>query len=578
MSLFFLFPPFLFRFLLFPLFLEACHLAHLGAEVARRRKVFKPLFNSTVFTTRLPTLLIMELEFYFVKFTARILDLDAGGKYIVVLNRKDAEDLGVRPLDRVIINYRKRTAVAIVNVSSTFVKEGEVLFFHEIAKNLNLVNGAKVDIRARGELISKRFIKRKIFGYRLTKGEIEQITRDVLENKLNDLEVAAFIAALAIRGLTIEEAVAFTKAFVRTGKTLNLKKKIILDKHSLGGVPGDKTTLVLVPIIASLGFTIPKTSSRAITSPAGTADRMEVLAPVDLTIEEVERVVRRTNGCIVWGGALNLAPVDDAFIKIEYPLELDPLYVPSIISKKKAVGATHLILDLPTGRGSKLPTFGAAYELAHELIEVAKRMKIMAKAALTYGEQPVGNAVGPALEAREALFALQTHRPIDLIDKATSLAGKLLELIRKGNREVALRALRKGRALKKFKEIIAAQGGDPNIKLEDIPVGEKRVSIYAEKKGMVMWIKNREIAEIAKIAGAPRDKGAGVVLHKKITDKVRRGEKLLTIYSNSSVRLRQALKHAEETKPIGIVDDLRRYMLITEVGLEPHERKFILER
>lgn len=512
------------------------------------------------------------------KLTARILDLDAGGKYIVVLNRRDAEELGVRPLDRVIVNYRGRIAVAIVNVSATFVKEGEVLFFYEIAKILNLRDGEEVEVKARGELISKRFIKRKIFGYRLTKEEIEQITRDVLENKLNDLEIAAFIAALAIRGLTIEEAVEFTKAFVKTGKTLDLKKKVVLDKHSLGGVPGDKTTLILVPIIASLGFTIPKTSSRAITSPAGTADRMEVLAPVDLTIEEVERVVRKTNGCIVWGGALNLAPVDDAFIKIEYPLELDPLYVPSIISKKKAVGATHLILDLPTGRGSKLPTFGAAYELAHELIEVAKRMGIKAKAAITYGEQPVGNAVGPALEAREALLALEKLRPLDLIDKAVALAGKLLELVGKGNRETAFVALRKGLALKKLKEIIAAQGGDPNAKPEDIPVGEKRASIYAQEKGMVMWINNREIAEIAKIAGAPRDKGAGVVLHKKITDKVRQGEKLLTIYSNSSIRLHHALKYAEKVKPIGVVDDLRKSMLITEVGLELHEKAFMLER
>jgi len=511
-------------------------------------------------------------------FKVRCIDLDAGGKYIAILNNNDAEELGVRPLDRIVISYKNKRQVAIVNVSETFVKRGEVVVYSEVSKKLKLKGGEEVEIAPRKPLLSKSFIKRKIQGYTLSEEEIREIISDILHYNLNDLEISALITALAIRGMEIEEAVAFSKAFVSTGEKLRLNRKIILDKHSLGGVPGDKTSLLLVPIIASLGLTIPKTSSRAITSAAGTADRMEVLAPVTFGIEEMERIVKRTNACIVWGGAVNIAPVDNMIIKIEYPLEIDPLYIPSIISKKKAVGATHVVVDLPTGRGSKLPTFGSAYEMAHDLTEVAKRMKIKMVAAITYGEQPIGHAVGPALEAREALAALRTMKPQDLVDKACSLAGILLSMVNKGNKETALRALKTGKAERKLREIIAAQGGDERIRCEDIEVGDKSASILSEKSGLVMWIKNREIAEIAKIAGAPRDKGAGVIVHKKISERVRKGEKLLTIYSNNSLRLNRAYNFAEHVNPVVVVDNLKKAMLIKKIEAERHEKPFILER
>ncbi len=508
----------------------------------------------------------------------RCLDLDAGGKLIAVLHEDDAHDLGVRPLDRIVIKHGKREAVAIVNTTERLVKRGEIALYWELSSLLKLRGGEIVEVEPRKEPLSKTFIRRKIFGYSLTEDEIKEIVNDVLKNNLNDLEVAAFIAALTIRGLTTEEAVYFTRVFVKSGDVLRLRKKPILDKHSLGGVPGDKTSMLVVPIIASLGFCIPKTSSRAITSPAGTADRVEVLANVSFTVEEVERIVRKINACMVWGGALNLAPADNAFIKIEYPLGLDPLYIPSILSKKKAVGATHLVLDLPTGRGTKLSTFGMAYKVANEMIEVARRIGIRAKACLTFGEQPVGNAIGPALEAREALIALSKLKPRDLIDKACSIAGTLLEMIGKGDKKLAFKALESGKALRKFREIIREQGGDEKVKPSDVEVGSKKVDIISEKSGMVMWIKNREIATIARLAGAPRDKGAGILLHKKITDRVRKGEKLFTIYANNAIKLRRAHELAKELEPVVVIEDLRKAMLITTVEKERHELKFILER
>jgi AMP phosphorylase len=189
---------------------------------------------------------------------------------------------------------------------------------------------------------------------------------------------------------------------VETGERLELKKKIVLDKHNIGGSIGDKTSMLLVPIIASLGYTIPKTSSRAITSPAGTADKVETIMPVDLTIDEMKEVVEKTNGCLVWGGALHLAPADDIFIRIEYPLEIDPLLFPSIMAKKKAVGATHLVIDIPTGRGAKVKTIGDAQILAKDFITLGSMLKIKVNAAITYGEQPIGYSIGAGLEAKEA--------------------------------------------------------------------------------------------------------------------------------------------------------------------------------
>ena len=168
-------------------------------------------------------------------------------------------------------------------------------------------------------------MRAKIRGERLREDEIKSIVKDVVERHLSDVEIASFVTALHIRGLSMSEIEALSKAMVETGKTLKLNKSPILDKHSIGGIPGDKTTILIVPIIAAAGFIIPKTSSRAVTSPAGTADRVENLCPVNLTIEEIKEVVNKTNGCMVWGGALELAPADDLFIQVEYSLGNRPI-------------------------------------------------------------------------------------------------------------------------------------------------------------------------------------------------------------------------------------------------------------
>ncbi|MBN2330745.1 MAG: hypothetical protein JXC85_02920 [Candidatus Aenigmarchaeota archaeon] len=349
--------------------------------------------------------------------------------------------------------------------------------------------------------------------------------------------------------------------------------------NSIGGVPGDETSMVLVPIIAAAGLTIPKTSSRAITSPAGTADRFECLAPVELELDEIKKVVHKTNGCLVWGGSVDLAPADDLFIKIEYPLSIDPLLLPSVMSKKKAVGAKYLVIDIPTGEEAKVKTTKEAESLAERFIELGKMLKINTVGASTFGEQPIGFAIGPALEAREALCTLMNGKgPGDLVDKVTHLAGILLDfkLGRGGNKE-AMRLLRSGKAYKKLKEIIAAQGGDPGIKPDDLPIGSKNVDVKSTVNGTVGWINNSALVEIARASGTPKDKGAGILLHKKMGDRVKKGDILFEVYADKGYKLERAMRLTKDLKILGIGE--RFQMLIEKIPKKvEHPKYFILER
>src|SRR4030043_762684 len=282
------------------------------------------------------------------------------------------------------------------------------------------------------------------------------IVKDVVERHLSEVEIAAFLTALNIYGLSMGENEALSRAMVETGKTLDFGEAPILDKHSIGGLPGDKTSLLVVPIVAAAGFTTPKTSSRAITSPAGTADRVETLCPVNLSINESQNVVEKTNGCLLWGGSLELAPADDLFIQVEYPLGIDPMLLPSILSKKKAIGATHVVIDIPTGMGAKIKTRTEAYTLASDFVDLGRRLDLNIQCALTFGEQPLGCGIGPALEAQEALSTLMGGGPPDLREKAVSLAGMLFEMVGVENgRVMAEDMLDSGKAMKKMREIIA---------------------------------------------------------------------------------------------------------------------------
>ncbi|MFQ6053594.1 MAG: AMP phosphorylase, partial [Candidatus Bathyarchaeia archaeon] len=446
------------------------------------------------------------------EFKTRLLEIEAGGNLIVVIGARDAERLGVISSDRVRLDTGESEVVAILNIATEF-PEGVLGVYEEVRSRLGLREGDDVEVSLAERPDSLTFIREKILGEKLTAGNIGMIVDDVVERHLSDIELAAFVTALQINGMSMEEVEALSRAMVRAGRTIDFGKGPILDKHSIGGLPGDKTTLLVIPIVAAAGYTIPKSSSRAITSPAGTADRVEVLCPVDLRIEEIIEVVGKVNACLVWGGALDLAPADDLFIRVEYPLSIDPLMLPSILSKKKAMGSSHVVIDIPTGRGAKIKTVGQAQLLARDFIELGGRLGMNVECAVTEGEQPIGLAVGPVPEAREALGAIMGKGPPDLVDKATSLAGMLLGMMGEENgKERATQLLLSGKAEEKLRQIIEAQGGDPEVKPEDLPLGDRWVDVEAERSGRILWINNRSIARIAREAGAPSDRGAGLVL------------------------------------------------------------------
>jgi len=513
------------------------------------------------------------------KLKVNLIHLDAGGKWIAILNIDDADELGVRSLGRIKIRTDRRELTAIVNTTSRIVHKGSIGIYDEAQPYLQIQEGDMVDVETSSPPNSLNYIRNRLRGRKLSREETGEIIRDIVRGELSEVEITSFVTSLHHFALDIDEATGLSLAMVETGNTLKLEKKFVVDKHSIGGVPGDKTTLLVVPIVAACGLTIPKSSSRAITSAAGTADRAEAYMPVNLGVEEMKRVLEKTDGCIVWGGALQLAPADDIFVQVEFPLSIDPLLLPSIISKKKAVGARFVVIDIPTGAEAKVKTMGEAQLLAQDFIELGRRLEMNIQCAITYGNQPIGHAIGPALEAREALENLMNLRlDHDLVDKATDIAGMLLEMTGRTNGQAtAMEVLRSGRAEKKLREIIREQGGKPDIQPEDIPIGDYSLDVLAEESGLVLWMNNSRLVELARLAGSPKDKGAGVLLHKKLGEKVNVGDRLYTVYAEKAGKLEGVSRTLNGEAAVFVGQEME--MTLSQIKeLKPPRERFMLER
>lgn len=393
-------------------------------------------------------------------------------------------------------------------------------------------------------------IQKKLLGRRLTYQEIYTLMDEIAHQRLGDILTTYFVAASFKEGFSTEELYYLTKAMVETGVRLHFKG-IVADKHSTGGVAGTRTTMILVPIIAAAGFTIPKTSSRAITTPAGTADVMESLAPVAFSPKRIKEIVNKVGGCIVWGGHLGIAPADDVIIRIEEPLSFESFdkIIVSIMAKKVAVSATHLVLDVPVGKTMKIRHFSDADKVANKFKQLGKKFNIKVITDINPTVEPAGRGVGVVLEALDVLYVLEQkkQRPLKLENKALRLAGKLLDIcfkeakIDKDGEEEAKRILTQGIALKKFKEIIKAQGGDDQITSETLIIKAHKKEITAKGSGKIKGVNNYNLNSIAKILGAPHDKYAGVYIMKRVDETVKKGDPLLIFYSSDKYRLKEAL-------------------------------------
>ncbi|MBI5159030.1 AMP phosphorylase [Candidatus Micrarchaeota archaeon] len=481
------------------------------------------------------------------KAKAKCFDIEAG-KFIVVLNEDEAHENDLYVSDRIVISKGSVQSNALVDLSNDLVQRGEVGFFSEVSSKLKVNPGDVVEVRHTDRPASVDYIRKKIDGKYMEPAEIKCIISDLLDNTLSEVELSAWITAMHIRDLSSEEVVSLTNAIVDSGSSLNLGRHPIADKHCAGGVANNRTSMVIVPILAAAGLYIPKTSSRAITSASGTADTMEVLANVEFHVDEMREIVLKTKGCLVWGGGINLAPADDKMIRIRRSMHLDPrgLLMASILAKKKSVGAEFIAIDLPVGRGSKMEDMRGARLLAKEFLEIGAKLGMKIECFITDGSDPIGNGVGPGLECIDVLQVLQGTGPVDLMDKSCQLSGALLELAGKVEKgagyEVALSLIKSGKAYNKMREIIEAQGGNANVRIDDIPVGKFRHEVVAEQDGRVENVNNKMISHIARAAGAPKDKGAGVILHCEHGDKVKKGDVLFEIISENDAKLSFALK------------------------------------
>ncbi len=423
-------------------------------------------------------------------------------------------------------------------------------------RRLGAAPGADIDIAPARPPASLDAVRAKIHGAALDRSALDSIVGDIVTHAYSDMEIAAFLIACA-SFMTPDETLAMTRSMIASGSRLSWERSLVVDKHCIGGIPGNRTSLIVAPIVAAHGLLIPKTSSRAITSPAGTADTMEVLARVDLSEAEMRGVVDRCGACIVWGGRVDLSPADDVLISVERPLGIDTpeQMVASILSKKVAAGSTHLLIDLPLGPSAKVRDEDQALHLRKLFEFVGARLGLVLEIAITDGEQPIGRGIGPVLEARDVRAVLENapDAPSDLRDKSIALAGSVLEFDPDlpGGRGVdrARELLESGAAAKKMDAIIAAQGPSPCAP----QLGTLTYEVTARAGGWIEGVDCARIGRVARLAGAPTDVGAGVDLLKRKGDPVRAGEPLYRIHGVDPADFGFAREAADEDPGFRVV-------------------------
>lgn len=467
---------------------------------------------------------------------------------------------GFEAQSRVQMSANGHVVIATLNVvHGDFLAPSEAGVSEAAWRLLAAREGSHVTLHHPAPLESLGHVRGKVYGRRLTDAAVRAVIEDVAAGRYSDLQLAAFVTACAGERLDLEETIALTRAMVDVGERLDWGPGTVMDKHCVGGLPGNRTTMVIVPIVAACGLRMPKTSSRAITSPAGTADSMETVAPVDLDVPSIRRVVERTGGCVVWGGSVRLSPADDILIRVERPLDLDSQgqLVASVLSKKLAAGSTHVLIDMPVGPTAKVRSPAAARQLGQQLEQVATAAGLQVRVVQTDGLAPVGRGIGPALEARDVLAVLRNEAgaPPDLGLRSLALAGQLLEFGGAAapgeGQALASSVLKDGRAWRKFQEICEAQGG-----MRVPPVAPHRVDFVAAVSGSVVAIDNRRLARIAKLAGAPQAPCAGIDLQVRCGDFVERGEPLFTLHAQSPGELAYALDYANgQAQTVHVVED-----------------------
>ena len=482
----------------------------------------------------------------------KVLKISAG-KPIAFIHQAIAKKLGLHIGDRVTLKRNHHSTIAVIDIAFGFIHRSEIAVSQELAEILGADTKRYIEVVPAKTAESSEIINEKIDCKEYSASDLEKIMGDIVENRLTEAEIAYFISGVNYCGMEDNEIINMTKAIVKTGNKLKWPYKIVADKHCIGGIPANRTTPLVVSICAAAGIIMPKTSSRAITSAAGTADSVESIAPVSLTISQLKKTVKKTGACLAWGGSLGLAPADDKLIRIEKLLRIDPepQLLASILAKKVAIGSTHVLIDIPFGETAKVSRSRADY-LKKMFESLGKKLGLRIKVLITDGRQLVGNGVGPILEMRDVIKVFkQDNPPKDLEEKSLLLAGAIIEMVGKSKKgQGIIRArnlLYSGAAYEKFCEIITVQGGDPKTWL---PEAKFHHSVISKRSGVIKKIDNQQINYLARISGCPNDKAAGAYIYKHVGEKIKSNERIITIYSESKEKMNDALKYFKKQKPI----------------------------
>ncbi|MBP6816952.1 MAG: thymidine phosphorylase family protein [Burkholderiaceae bacterium] len=463
---------------------------------------------------------------------------------------------GFQALAKVRVQANGQTLFAVLNVvdDACICEPRELGLSEEAFRRLGVEPGHPARIEQAEPAASIAALHRKIAGERLDRDDLRAIIQDIAAARYSRIELAAFVVATNQFELDRDEVLHLTEAMITSGQRIDWQREVgagpVVDKHCIGGIPGNRTSMVVVPIVAAHGMLCPKTSSRAITSPAGTADTMEVLAEVELPMERLKEIVRATHGCLAWGGTADLSPADDILISVERPLAIDSpgQMVASILSKKIAAGSTHLVLDIPVGPTAKVRSMPAAQRLKRLFEYVAGRLGLELDAVITDGRQPIGRGIGPVLEARDVMQVLANdpNASQDLRQKALRLAGRMIEFdpdVRGGDGyRIARDILESGRALAKMNSIIDAQGR----RTKPLRVGSLHFDVDAPAEGAVIGVDNLRLARIARLSGAPQVRGAGIDLRVQLGDQVRKGQTLYRVHAQFEADLEFAHRMVAE--------------------------------
>jgi len=491
-------------------------------------------------------------------FTAKtkIIDIHEGENLVVLMNEQDAWECGITSMDKVSLIYDKKEFVFDVDLSHTYIQRWEIGIFEDIREKYNLKANQLVTVSfTKNTTESLEALKKWLQGKRLNQKEISAIMKDISNNRFTDILTTYFSAMGFFLPSKDEDLYRMAKAMAEAGEMLHFPW-IVADKHCMGWVPGNETTMIIIPLLASLWIKMPKTFSKAITTPAATGECVSVLMDISFTKPEIENLVKKNNCCLIRGGGLDLAPADEKLIKVAYPLSMQSYSrtVVSIMAKKYAMGINHSLIDIPVWPTAKVPDMKTAKILKKKYEYVGKKLGMKVHVEITDALQPIGAGIGAVMQVREVLRVLQQHpdRPMDLEKKALHLCVQIIELVGlakgKDAEKLAYGQLISGKSREMMQKIISAQHGDPKVKSETLELAKIQHVIHAEKSWKVKNIDMKVVNVAARTLGSPLDLQAGLYLHKKLGETVKKGEPIFTMYANDSSKIRLTKEFLDEKK------------------------------